>query len=38
MGWSQLEIGQRDIALGNGHDGHYCVRVIRVTVKRPAGG
>ena len=26
MGWSQLEIGQRDIMLGNGHDGHYCVR------------
>ena len=38
MGWSQLEIGQRDIALGNGHDGHYCVRIIRVTVRRPAGG
>lgn len=36
MGWSQLEVGPRDVMKGLGHDGHYCVRIIRVAVKRPA--
>ena len=36
MGWSQMEIGQAEVDYGLGHDGHYCVRSVRVTVRLPA--
>lgn len=37
MGWSQLVVGQKEIDIGKGHDGHYCFRIIRVTVKEGCG-
>ena len=36
MGWSQMEIGQNEVDYGLGHDGHYCFRTVRVTVRIPA--
>jgi hypothetical protein len=34
MGGSQMDVDQRDIQ-NERHDAHYCLRIIRVTVKRP---
>jgi len=37
MGWSQPVIGVKEVEEYKSNDGHYCIRIVRVTVKKIAG-